>query len=138
MAELTIAGLSAQYHSYNGCPDEKDVDIIGPSSSHICLISKEGHRFAMKREHILISSVLPEILPGKEGQPEYVDLGDSEYGEYASTSAVTIVCEYLVYHSYCKQLLQQGKPIPDFGEVLQTRSLEHTCQGLVLAIRLQI
>ena len=112
MAENTIAGVPAKYHSYNGCPNEKDVHIIGPSSSHICLISKEGHKFAVKTELSLISSVLTNMLPGKEGQAEHVYLGESEY---ASTAAVAIVCEYLVYHPYWTQLLQQGQSIPDFG-----------------------
>ena len=119
MAETTVVRVPPQYHWYVGCPEEKDVDIIGPNSSHVCLISSEGHKFAEEREIALISSALPDMLPGKEGQPERVNLGEGRYGKYASTALVGSVCEYLVGHSHCKQLLQQGQSIPRFVEAMR-------------------
>ena len=102
-----------RYTSYENCPQEGDIKVLGPDSEHVCIVSKEGDRFAVKQSHAMKSSHLARILTGpgagEEGKAIEINLTNSFY----STHTLLIVCEYLDYK--VKHTLPQWEmPIPDF------------------------
>ena len=83
------------YKTYENCPKEDEIEVMGPDSKHVCLISKDGDRFAVVREHAMKSSQLAGMMTGpgsaEEGEVNEINLTD------ISTHTLKIVCEYLWY-----------------------------------------
>ena len=84
------------YKTYQNCPKEDEIEVMGPDSKHVCLISKDGDRFAVLREHAMKSPQLAGMMTGpgsaEEGEVNEINLTD------ISTHYLKIVCEHLWYH----------------------------------------
>ena len=83
------------YQEYEACPKKDEIKVVGPDSKHVCLISKDGDRFAVKRSHAMKSTQLAGMMTGpgaaEEGEVNEINLTD------ISTHILKIVCEYLDY-----------------------------------------
>ena len=96
MAEKTVE--EPVYKGYKNCPDKDKIQVMGPDSEHVCLISKAGDRFAVVRSDAMKSSQLAGMMTGpgsaEEGEVNEINLTD------ISTFTLQIVCAYLWYESF--------------------------------------
>ena len=110
MAEKTVE--EPVYQNYDHCPDMDKIQVMGPDSEHVCLISKDGDRFAVVRSDAMKSSQLSGMMTGpgsaEEGEVNEINLTD------ISTHTLKIVCEYLWYKSFYTWPKWE-EPIPDFA-----------------------
>ena len=96
MAEKTVE--EPVYKKYANCPDKDKIQVMGPDSEHVCLISKDGDRFAVVRSDAMKSSQLAGMMTGpgsaEEGEVNEINLTN------ISTYTLRMVCEYLWYKSF--------------------------------------
>ena len=80
------------HQNYENCSQEDKIQVMGPDSEHVCLISKDD-RFAVKRSHAMTSMQLAGMMtrPGaaEEGEVNKINLTN------ISTPILKIVREYL-------------------------------------------
>ena len=94
--QITMADKPT-YEPYKSCPHEEDINVLGPDSEHVCIVSKDGDRFAVRRSYAMKSSYLARIMtgPGAGEEREVIEINLTNY--FFSTRILKIVFEYLTY-----------------------------------------
>ena len=115
------------YQEYESCPKKDEIQVMGPDSEHVCLISKDGDRFAVKRSHAtqlathiytrLHTSTLLRTYTQLAGMMTRPGAAEGEVNEInltdISTHTLKIVCQYLDYKEV-KHTWPESSAIPDF------------------------
>ena len=122
MSQISTRMALENMQNYEGCPSQNDIEVEGPESKHICLISETNDVFVVKRKHALYATTLRAMLTGPfevaEGEVNEIQL------KYSSP-VLKMVCEYMVYKD---KHTNSTLPLPSFEF-----SSENVIDGLLAA-----